>query len=290
MKIFFIGCVEFSFKMLNRLIELDTEIIGVATREKSGGDSMDLTLLCENYKIPCKYIKDINAPENIEWIKSLNPDYIFCFGWHQIIKKELLDLCPVIGYHPTALPSNRGRHPIIWALVLGLTETASTFFFMDEGIDSGDIISQTIIPIYYTDNARTLYDRLIKAAQIQIKEFTPKLERGKISRLKQDESLSNYWRKRIKEDGLIDWRMSAESIYNLVRALSEPYCGAHFIYKGKEIKVWKTEGIEYSNIENMEFGKVAASNDYYFSVKCGDGFIRVLKSDLIDNLKEGEYL
>ena len=94
--------------------------------------------------IPVRYTPNINSEEVIGWISNLAPDVIFCFGWSGLLKKELLQIPPmgVIGYHPTALPKNRGRHPITWALNLGLKETASTFFFMDDGIDSGDILSQ----------------------------------------------------------------------------------------------------------------------------------------------------
>ena len=77
----------------------------------------------------------------------------------------------VLGYHPAELPKNRGRHPIIWALVLGLKRTASTFFFMDEGADTGDILSQYKINISKNDNAETLYNRIIEVAMKQVDEF-----------------------------------------------------------------------------------------------------------------------
>lgn len=71
----------------------------------------------------------------------------------------------VIGFHPAALPNNRGRHPIIWALALGLNETASTFFKMDEGADTGDIVSQVKIPICESDYAADLYENIMCAAK-----------------------------------------------------------------------------------------------------------------------------
>ena len=124
MRIFFIGTVSFSEKRLEKLLSLDAEIVGVATKSKSAfnADHVDLTPICEKNNIPVKYVKDINAPHIIQWIGSLNPDVIFCFGWSSLIKKELLELTKlgVVGFHPTELPKNRGRHPLIWALFLGL--------------------------------------------------------------------------------------------------------------------------------------------------------------------------
>ena len=79
----------------------------------------------------------------------------------------------LVGYHPALLPQNRGRHPIIWALALGLEETGSTFFFMDEGADTGDILSQRRVPITPEDDAGTLYDKLTTTALDQINAFCP---------------------------------------------------------------------------------------------------------------------
>ena len=160
MKILFIGTVEFSYKALKKLIELNAEIVGVCTKKKSdfNSDFVDLTSLCKNAIIPFKYIDDINSNENIDWIRSLSPDIIFCFGWSNLIKKDLLSLpkMGVVGYHPALLPKNRGRHPLIWALALGLNVSGSTFFFMTEGADDGDILSQEKVKILYEDDAKSL--------------------------------------------------------------------------------------------------------------------------------------
>ncbi len=131
MRIVFIGTVEFSKKALQKLIELKADIAGVCTKEKSSfnNDYANLTEVCKENRIPYRYVKDINSKENIEWIKKLNPDVIFCFGWSSLIKKELL-LLPemgVVGYHPAALSQNRGRHPLIWALALELKKALLIF-------------------------------------------------------------------------------------------------------------------------------------------------------------------
>jgi len=293
MRIVFIGTVEFSLKALDKLLELNANVVGVCTKERSNfnADFADLTPICRKNNIPYKFIEDINSKENVEWIKSLKPDVVFCFGWSSLIKKELLNLSPmgVVGYHPAKLPQNRGRHPLIWTLVLGLEKSASTFFFMDEGADRGDILSQVEFEIDYKDDARSLYDKTTNIALKQIENFLPKLENNTYKRIKQDYSKANYWRKRTKKDGEIDFRMSGRAIYNLVRALTKPYVGAHLIYKEKEIKVWKVEEVE-CNLKNIEPGKILEVKDNTVLVKCYDNAIRILEHEFDELPKEGEYL
>src|SRR5690606_18747989 len=180
MKIFFIGTVEFSKITLQKLIELKADIVGVATKAQSkfNTDFADLTPICKDHRIQYKTINDLNSPEALSWINSLNPDIIFCFGWSNLLKTKLLNLAPmgIVGYHPSELPMNRGRHPIIWALVLGLEQTASTFFFMEEGADDGDILSQQKISISKIDDAKSMYEKLANTALHQIEEFYPSLK------------------------------------------------------------------------------------------------------------------
>ena len=293
MKILFIGTVEFSYKALEKLIELKADIVGVCTKSKSNfnSDYADLTPLCKDNKIPYRFVDDINSKENIEWIKTLNPDIIFCFGWSNLIKKELLNLpkMGVIGYHPTKLPKNRGRHPLIWALVLGLKESASTFFFMQEGADDGDILSQKEFKISYKDDARSLYDKVTNIALNQIEEFLPKLQSNSFKKIKQDYKKANFWRKRRKEDGKIDFRMTSNAIYNLVRALTKPYAGAYIEYNGKEISIWKVEEVEFDK-NNIEYGKVLENDGKTITVKTYDKAIKILEHDFLKLPKVGEYL
>lgn len=293
MKIVFIGAVTFSEKTLEKLIDLNADVVGVCTLEKStfNADHVDLTQLCMKHNIPVRYTIDINSDENISWIKTLVPDVIFCFGWSRLLKTDLLNLAPlgVLGYHPTALPANRGRHPLIWALILGLNKTASTFFFMDDGADSGDIVSQYPIKISEDDNAGTLYKRITETALEQIDEFLPTLQSGDCNRIKQDHSKSNTWRKRDKNDGKIDWRMSAITIHNLVRGLTKPYIGAHIEYKDEIIKVWETKVIRDGE-ENIEPGKVILVDNNGIVVKTGKNAIRLIKTKPVLDIEPGSYL
>lgn len=294
MKILFIGCVESSKILLESLLNVNANIVGVLTKKESNfnSDFYDVGKYCEENNLNYKYINNINDDDSINYIKSKNPDIIYCFGWSQIIQKKVIDLASkgVIGFHPTTLPQNRGRHPIIWALVLGLSKTSSTFFYIDEGADTGDIISQEEVIIDYYDDARSLYNKVMEKAIIQVQYITYKLENNTCERVKQLDEGANYWRKRNKEDGKIDWRMSSRGIYNLVRGLTRPYLGAHFIYKGNDIKVWKVEEVKIDNTENIEYGKVIeVYSNNSFLVKAGENFIKVIECDYIE-LNVGEYI
>lgn len=291
MKIALIGTVDFSYSVLKHLIKINASIVGVCTQENTGknADWAELSPLCQSRGVDCYITEDINNSETLAWFEAISPDVILCVGISSIIKAPLLGYKPIIGFHPAALPHNRGRHPVIWALALGLEKTASTFFFMDEGADSGDILSQTPVEIGFHDNAQSLYQKITKTALKQIEDFLPLLENGDFPRLKQDNSKVNYWRKRGLKDGQIDFRMSSLAIYNLVRALSKPYPGAHIAYKGQNVSVWQAKMIE-SDLTNIEPGKVLAIKDNALTVKTADGAISLIKHDFEIMPKVGEYL
>ncbi len=293
MRVFFVGNVIFSKFALLKLIDLKVEIIAVATKSRSdfNSDHFDLSELCKAYAIPSKYVRDINAPHIVGWIRSLCPDIIFVFGWSSLMKKELLDLPPmgILGFHPALLPTNRGRHPIIWALALGLKETASSFFFMDEGADSGDLLSQKSIDISYSDDASSLYDKICKTASSQLDEFLPQLQNNLYECISQKNAPTNYWRKRSLLDGQIDFRMSSRAIYNLVRALARPYVGAHLLVECVEVKIWKINEVEF-NIPNYEPGKVLNITDNTILVKTYDGAIEIVEHEFKTLPKVNTYL
>ena len=293
MKIIFIGTVEFSKKCLQKILDLNADVVGVITKRESNfnADFVDLTDVCEAHNLPVMYVDKVNSAETVEWIKSKNANIIFCFGWSHILGKDILNAVPmgVVGYHPAALPQNRGRHPLIWALALGLKETASTFFFMDEGADSGDILSQEKLGISYEDDAQSFQEKLFEVALNQITEFLPELQNGTYKRIKQDDSLASYWRKRGAKDGLIDFRMSSLAIYNLVRALTKPYVGAHLVYNGEEIKIWRINE-EKCNLANIEPGKIIDIKGNAILVKCYDNAVWIVDHEFTELPEVGEYL
>lgn len=293
MRILFIGAVQFSADALRELIDMRANVVGVCTLSEPSGnaDHVDLTPIAISAGISVRSTPDINSGEVLDWIRRKAPDVIFCFGWSRLLKTPLLNLSRlgVVGFHPAALPANRGRHPIIWALVLGLPQTASTFFFMDDGADSGDILSQVLVEIEPKDDAASLYERITKVALNQIREFVPRITCGNFQKIPQNHCVANVWRKRGVLDGRIDWRMAAESIYNLVRGLSRPYVGAHFEYKGQLIKVWRLE-IAPDMPLNIEPGKICLSDRRGVLVKAGIGAVRLCEFSPEIQLCEGDYL
>lgn len=293
MRIVFIGTVDFSFFTLKEVIKNNGDVVGIFTKNKSNYnfDFKDLTPVAKKNNIPIYYINSINSNYSLEKIRELKPDIIFCFGWSELIKKRILDIPSkgVIGVHPAKLPYNKGRHPLIWALFLGLNRSALTFFRMNEKADTGDIISQQEFNIEYEDDANTLYDKIKELASIQINNFLPKLINDEIVYKKQNKNTGNFWRKRGKVDGKIDWRMSSRAIYNLVRALTKPYVGAHCLYNDKEIKIWKVKELEYKN-KNIEPGKIIDINARKITVKVYDGAVKIIEHEFDELPQKGEYL
>ncbi len=297
MKILFIGCVQFSHATLQHLLSVpEAEVVGVVTRRESpmNADFRSLEPLARENGIPVHIAAGNDQGAIAAWIRSRKPEVAYCFGWSYLLGQQILDVPPlgVVGYHPAPLPRNRGRHPIIWTLALGLSETASTFFFMDEGADSGDILDQRSVAVDEDDDASALYDKLTSAALAQIAGFTPLLAAGRYHRVRQDHAKANYWRKRGRKDGEIDWRMSARGVHNLVRALGRPYPGAHCVHRTEEIRIWRTEIVSPPRpaIENLEPGKVLEVDDRAIVVKCGEGAVRLLEHEFQTIPEQGAYL
>lgn len=296
MNIIFIGCVQSSLVLLNELLVNGFNVVGIVTKKNSdfNSDFRDLLPICKIYNIDIHYTKTGNDKDTYRFIKDRDPDLIYCFGWSHILSKDILEIPNLasVGFHPAKLPMNKGRHPLIWALVLGLKSTASTFFIMEEIVDNGYIISQVEIDIKFEDDAQSLYDKVLSVAKKQVLDITDGFIKNNIKYLNTELMKDNVWRKRKKDDGKIDFRMSAESIYNLIRGLTKPYAGAHFEYNGKEYKVWKSNVIyDLDKVyENIEPGKIIeVYSDTSFLVKTGENLIKIIESDEII-LNEGEYI
>lgn len=294
MRTIFIGTVQFSRDCLAHLIARGAAPIGVITRRAApaNADFAPLGPLCRAAGIEIHYSDDVNSEATLDWVRRMVPELIFCLGWPRLLRAELLHIPPrgVIGYHPTLLPQNRGRHPIIWALALGLRETGSTFFYMDETADSGDIVSQRPLVIGPDDDAGSLYRRLTEIALSQLDDLVPRLADGTAPRMPQDCTAATTWRKRTAADGRIDWRMPAKSIHNLVRALAPPYPGATVPRPKGDQVVWRTRVDQFDVPHDAEPGKVLAVHSGEIVVKAADGAIALVRHELDPVPVAGEYL
>lgn len=295
MKIVYIGCVQSSERFLKAIYKhTNAEIVGIVTKTQSdyNADHVSLVPFAEQHNVDWL---DYQGNESLlNWILEKNPDVIYCFGWSYLLPESIYSIAKIgaVGYHPALLPQNRGRHPIIWALALGLKETGSTFFYLTEEADAGDILSQNVVVISESDDAATLYTKLLTIGEYQVVQMTDDLMNNRIIPIPQQNSKANYWRKRSKKDGEIDWRMGSNTILQLIKALTRPYVGAHLVYHSQECKIWSAEEVQLEDrkYENSEPGKVLAVASTSFTVKTGDGAINITESELHTIPKIGEYL
>lgn len=291
MRIAFIGTVDFSYHCLQEVIDAGGEVVGVITLSKEraafNSDFADLTELARDNNIPVSQVENINSSESYDTIKSYSPDVIFVFGWSQLISKPILDITPLgcIGTHPALLPRNRGRHPLIWALVEGLEQSGLTFFYLDEGADSGDILWQKPFDISLVDNAASVYEKIKILASEGIRDFLPKLASGTVQRQPQDHSLATYWRKRGEKDGEIDWSAGTTTTYNLIRALTHPYVGAHTYCGNQIVKVWQASLPDADlpeQVHAMASGTVFDVGDDCLKVRTSDGYLTIFTYETAD--------
>lgn len=292
MRILYIGCVISSKVFLESIItNTNAEIVGIVTKTASAYNADHASLDEIAIKNNIDWIDYSDHSQLLDFVKHKKPDIIYCFGWSYLLPAGILSIptSGAVGYHPTQLPYNRGRHPIIWTIVLGLRQTASTFFKITDEADAGDILSQKTINVSNNDDANTLYKKLITAGATQIIDLTNQFINNTVQPRKQDVALATTWRKRSKQDGKIDWRMSAINIDRLVRALTRPYIGAHFEVNGKDIKVWRSR-ITDLQLENAEPGKIIKVKDSCFQVNTGDYVIEIIEYDGDFTPIEGGYL
>lgn len=162
-------------------------------------------------------------------IAALEPDLILVVGFSQIIPKTILDIPPlgVIGFHSAVLPGRRGNSPIIWAMIDGLQESGVTMFYMDEDIDSGDIIDLERFSIETDEYADSVLHKADLATLRLLERNLDSILDGSVEPIKHDMRDSIYTRKRTPADGEIDWSRPAEEIARLIRALAPPYPMAH---------------------------------------------------------------
>jgi methionyl-tRNA formyltransferase len=216
----------------------------------------------------------------VEEFKKMDIDFIVVVAFGQILPKEVLDIprFGCINVHSSLLPRYRGAAPIQWTIINGEEKTGITTMFMDEGLDTGDILLQEETIIDREDTGGSLHDRLaIMGADLLIKTLDG-VEKGSINRIKQDDSLSNYVGMLNKTHGHIDFNKSAKEIELLIRGLN-PWPSAYTSLAGKGFKIWKANVIE----NNVNDNRVTKD---MFDAKCGE-VVYVDKKSMLVNTKEG---
>lgn len=219
---------------------------------------------------------NVNTPEWIQTISQRAPDIIFSFYYRNMLSQKILHISPSGAYnlHGSLLPAYRGRAPVNWVLVHGENQTGVTLHHMVEKPDAGDIVGQKVVGIDFSDTARTLYDKLCRAAGILLEEVLPLIKDGNAPRTPQDLSKGSYFSGRRPEDGRIDWRWPAVRIYNLIRAVTEPYPGAFaFLPGGERIMIWWALP-EEDGVHDHLPGQIEVENDYVY-VRTGEGRVKL---------------
>ena len=291
MKSVLIGSVISSQIMLEEMIKTGFSVDMVFSLDERYSENVSgyypIHETAEQNGIPYTKFKKISMENNIRLIKKINSDYIFVIGLSQLIDKRILDIPSkgCVGFHPTPLPKFRGRAAMVWQVLLGVHETKCTFFMLDEGMDSGDILGQQEYLIEDTDYAVDVERKLCDALRILSNKVLTGLKNNTIVPRKQNEDEATYLLIRKPEDGQIDWKEPVEKIHRLVRAASHPYPGAFGMYDGEhQIIIWRANIIENKNIIGIP-GQICRICEGSFDVLGVDGILRVTEWDNVDQVK-----
>lgn len=250
MRFGFVTCVQLGLSCMKAIYEVGGRLDLVITLEddmargKSGRIYADD--FCRDHGIDLVKVRNINKPEALEAIHARGIDWLFIIGWSQIARREVLEAPKrgVLGMHPTLLPVGRGRAAIPWAILQGLDQTGVTMFKLDEGVDTGPIVAQHVIPLAPDIDATRLYAEVDEAHALLMRDAFPRLQADRIELQAQDESRASEWPGRNREDGLIDENGSVHDAERLVRAVTRPYPGA-FVRRGeRELIVWRARVAE----------------------------------------------
>ncbi|HBG9896099.1 methionyl-tRNA formyltransferase [Clostridioides difficile] len=258
MKIVFMGTPDIAVPCLQKIIDEKYEILGVVTqpdkpkgRGKKLGMSPVKELAIEN-NIPVYQPVKARDKEFIDKIKSLNPDVIVVVAFGQILPKEILEIPKFgcINVHVSLLPKYRGAAPINWVIINGEEKTGVTTMYMDEGLDTGDMILKTEVNLDENITAGELHDKMMNIGAETLKETLRLIEEGNAPREVQNHEEFSYAPIMNKSLGNIDFSKSAREIHNLVRGVN-PWPSAYTTYNDVIMKVWKTKVLDEKSTKDV---------------------------------------
>lgn len=243
----FMGTPDFALGTLQGLIDAGADLCGVYTqpdRPKGRGKKMaapPVKELAQKYEIPVFQPLKLRDPAAVEELAALKPDLIVVVAYGQILPQSVLDIPKYgcINVHASLLPKYRGAAPINKVIVDGEVETGVTTMLMDVGLDTGDMLIKRSLLIGENETAGQLHDRMALVGREAMEETLRLLCAGELKPEKQDDSLTCYASMMKKEDGLIDWQQTAQTVHNLVRGL-DPWPGAYTHLDGEVLKLAET--------------------------------------------------
>lgn len=267
----FVTCVQIGLSCIEEIYKIGGKLDLLITlkdnkaKDKSGRIYLDE--IAAKHNVPLLKINNVNDKEVIETLIKYGIDWLFIIGWSQIARSELLNTPKkgCIGMHPTLLPVGRGRAAIPWAIIKGLDKTGVTMFKLDEGVDTGDIITQGEITLDNEITATELYDKVNRMHTQLIRDKWVDIISDNIKPTKQDEKLATEWPGRKPEDGQITRNMTMDEAHTLVRATTHPYPGAFFVTNDSKIIIWN-----------------AIKNKLNGDIKLKDGYLQLVDYEVLN--------
>jgi methionyl-tRNA formyltransferase len=257
MRIVFVGTGEIGVPTLRALLHSEHEVAAVVTQpDKPAGREQRIEpppikkALIGRARAPGAPIfqrAKIKDPQAIEEIRRLTPDLIVVVAYGQILPRAVLDIprLACLNLHASFLPRWRGAAPIQAAIAAGDRETGITVMYMDEGLDTGDILLQRSVEILSNDTGGSLHDRLAQIAPEALLDSLQLLATGSAPRIPQDNARATYAPKLKREHGLIDWSESAEAIERKIRAYN-PWPGAFMKVDNQSLKIFSASIVDLS--------------------------------------------
>lgn len=277
MKSVFVGAVEGSRVALDALVRAGRApalVITISPELASRhSDFADLAPMARAADSDVLFTSQINSASTVAALRDVKPDLCMVIGWSQICKEEFRSVAKFgnIGFHPAPLPRFRGRAVIPWTILQNEKTSGSSLFWLDDGVDSGPIILQKMFALSPDETAQSLYSKHSVNLAEMLPEAVRLVENGAAPRIAQNPSLATYCAKRTPDDGLIDWRDTAENVLRFVRAVGYPYPGA-FAFSGGE-KIFIDLAMPFSGSRRYIglTGQIQGDTDRGFLVRCGDG-------------------
>lgn len=281
MNIVFMGTPEFAVPSLRALAEHGYRIVACVTQpDRPQGRKRRLTpppvkTEAERLGIPVLQPERLRRPEAVESLRATNPDLIVTAAYGQILPKAVLDM-PALGcinVHASLLPKYRGAAPIQYALMNGESETGITIMYMDEGLDTGDMIAKRSLAITEEDDAGSLFAKLSEIGADLLLETLPSLVKGKVAAEPQREEEAVYAPMLTRADERIDWHKDDGQVFNQVRAL-RPRPGAFTLLGGEVFKIWRCRKAAEADGQRPP-GTIVRVEADGFVVQCGRGALFV---------------
>jgi len=287
-RLVFMGSPAFAVPTLAALAR-DHDILAVFTQpDKPAGRGRQLARVpaatwAEAQRAPIHQPRSLRKePAAIETLRALQPEAIVVAAYGLILPQAVLDLPPhgCLNVHASLLPKYRGAAPIPAAILAGETETGVTIMRMDAGVDTGPILAHAREPIHPDDTTATLGTRLAELGARLMAETLPKVVRGEIRPIAQDEAQASFSPKIEKEDGRIDWSKPAIAIDRTIRAYT-PWPGAFTQWERQTLKIVRARAIGQTVARPLQnIGQVIRFEPERIGVVTGDGILELLEVQL----------